>query len=100
MTADIGSILRLDRGPSEFAPRVAAPSGGPSFTDALTSVLREGGQLDRAADARVQALAAGQPVEPHELMMAVEQANMALDLVIEIRNRLMDAYQELIRTQV
>ncbi len=52
------------------------------------------------ANTHVQALAQGKPVEPHELMMAVEQANLALDLLIEVRNRLLEGYQELARTQI
>ena len=68
--------------------------------DTLQTALGEVARLDQVADAHVQALAAGQPADPHEIMLAVEQANMALDLVIEVRNRLLEAYQELSRTQV
>jgi len=100
VTLQVGPILRMDRGATEFAAGSATPLAGPSFADALASAVGEIGRLDRAADAQIQALAAGRPVEPHELMMAVEQANMALDLLIEIRNRVLEAYQELIRTQV
>jgi flagellar hook-basal body complex protein FliE len=78
-----------------------APSRpGTSFMETLQSALGEVQRLDQLADAHVQALAAGRPADPHEIMMAVEQANMALDLVIEVRNRLLEAYQELSRTQV
>lgn len=99
---DVSRALRLDRGPSEFGGGNAAPvkPGAPSFQDALKSTLDEVSRLDQVANTHVQALAEGKPVEPHELMMAVEQANLALDLLIEVRNRLLEGYQELARTQI
>ena len=98
---DVTRALRLDRGPSEFGAANATPlQPGPSFQDALKSTLDEVSRLDQVANVQVQALAQGKPVEPHELMMAVEQANLALDLLIEVRNRLLEGYQELSRTQI
>lgn len=99
---DVNRALRLDRGPGEFGAGNAAPlkPGATSFQDALKNALNEVSRLDHAADAHVQAMAQGKPVEPHELMMAVEQANLALDLLIEVRNRLLEGYQELTRTQI
>lgn len=101
---DVARALRLDRGPSEFGAgglggAVPAP-GGTSFQDTLKNTLDEVARLDKVADQHVQAMAQGKPVEPHELMMAVEQANLALDLLIEVRNRLLEGYQELSRTQI
>jgi flagellar hook-basal body complex protein FliE len=98
---DVTRALRLDRGPSEFGAGNATPlKPGPSFQDALKSTLDEVSRLDQVANVQVQAMAQGKPVEPHELMMAVEQANLALDLLIEVRNRLLEGYQELSRTQI
>jgi flagellar hook-basal body complex protein FliE len=90
-------LLNQPRG--EFA-NPAAPRRGASFMDTLKDYVGEVSRLDKTADAHVQALAAGKPADPHEIMMAVEQANMALDLLIEVRNRLLETYQELTRTQI
>jgi len=100
MNLDVTRALRLDRGPAEFPTVGTALPSGPSFGDTLKNTLGEVARLDKVADAHVQAMAQGQAVEPHQLMMAVEQANMALDLLIEVRNRLMESYQELQRTQI
>lgn len=52
------------------------------------------------ADANVRALAAGQNVPVHEVMISLEQARMDLMLAAEVRNRLVEAYQELTRMQL
>jgi len=52
------------------------------------------------ADRSLRALAAGEAVAPHEVMIAMEQARMNLMLMVEVRNRVVEAYQELARMQL
>ena len=54
----------------------------------------------RAADDRLRSLAAGENVALHDVMITMEQARMDLMLVVEVRNRLLEAYQELTRMQL
>jgi flagellar hook-basal body complex protein FliE len=54
----------------------------------------------READARVRSLAAGEEVALHDVMISMEQARLDLMLVVEVRNRLVEAYQELSRMQL
>lgn len=56
-------------------------------------------QTDRASEL-LSAYAVGEQVSPHELVMAMEQAKMSMQLAVEVRNRLVDAYQELTRLQI
>lgn len=56
-------------------------------------------QTDRASQL-LSAYAVGEKVSPHELVMAMEQAKMSMQLAVEVRNRLVDAYQELTRLQI
>jgi len=58
------------------------------------------GQGLETADANVRALAAGQDIPVHEVMISLERARMDLTLAAEVRNRLVDAYQELTRMQL
>lgn len=75
----------------------AAPAGfGELFSQALEKV---NAQL-LAADAKVGQLVAGERVELHDVMITLEEAKLALSLAVEVRNRLMEAYQELSRMQV
>lgn len=72
---------------------------GASFADTLKSALGEvaGAQSD-ARDA-IDAFVRGEPVEIHDVMAAAEEAGIALDMLIEIRNKLADAYRSVIQMQ-
>ncbi|WP_284620586.1 flagellar hook-basal body complex protein FliE [Aquabacterium humicola] len=52
------------------------------------------------ADRSLQDLASGEPVNLHQVMMTLEDAKLSLQLVLQVRNRLVDAYSELLRMQV
>jgi flagellar hook-basal body complex protein FliE len=54
----------------------------------------------RGADAAVQDLVLGKSDNLHRVMMDVESARLSLDIVIQVRNRVVDAYQELMRMQI
>lgn len=54
----------------------------------------------QSADALLRQVAAGQAVPVHDLMIAMERARLDLTLAAEVRNRLVDAYQELTRMQL
>ena len=70
-----------------------------SFGDVLKEALGEVSQLqDQARDA-IGAFLRGEPVELHEVMAATEEAGIALDLLIEIRNKLTEAYRSVINMQ-
>ena len=45
-------------------------------------------------------LAAGEPVELHDVMIAMEEADLSLRLALQVRNKLVEAYQEIQRMQV
>lgn len=67
-------------------------------------VLRTGAtaltqQTDKASEL-LSAYAVGEDVAPHELVMAMEQAKLSMQLALEVRNKLVDAYQELTRLQI
>jgi flagellar hook-basal body complex protein FliE len=54
----------------------------------------------KAADQAVRNVALGKTDNLHRVMMDIESARMSLDLVVQVRNRVVDAYQELMRMQV
>lgn len=53
-----------------------------------------------AASSALASYAVGEDVSPHEVMLAMEQAKMSLQFAVELRNRLVEAYQEVARMQV
>ena len=83
------------------APRVAP--GGPatgSFGEVLGRALEELSALENRADELTARLARGEPVELHEVIIATEKAQLALELAVQLRNRVVEAYQEIMRMPV
>ena len=80
----------------------AAPSAqqGDDFATTLMDVLREVNSAQNEARAKQEALMTGQSVDIHDVMIAMERASIALNLTIAVRNKLLEAYQEISRTQV
>ncbi|HEY2344245.1 MAG TPA: flagellar hook-basal body complex protein FliE [Xanthomonadaceae bacterium] len=70
----------------------------------FSQVIGEGlAQVDhslKTADLEVREVAAGKDIPIHDVMIALERARMDLTMAVEIRNRLVDGYQELMRMQL
>lgn len=70
----------------------------------FNAVVGQGvGAVDEAlktADQQVRILASGQEIAPHDVMISLEEARMHLMLLSEVRNRVVEAYQELSRMQL
>jgi flagellar hook-basal body complex protein FliE len=71
-----------------------------AFAEALARAVQRADELQRRADAAAAALADGRTDDVHAVMVAMEEANLALQLAIQVRNRLLESYQELVRMQV
>lgn len=85
----------------EGAPRELVDGGEqPSFGGALADALGEVDQLEDAVRNKYQALASGQPVELHDLMSAMGKSEVAFNLLLEVKNRLVDAWDKLSRAVV
>jgi flagellar hook-basal body complex protein FliE len=52
------------------------------------------------ADAKVLALSLGDVKDVHEVTLAMEKANLSLQLTLEIRNKIVEAYQSIMRQQI
>lgn len=88
-------------GAQRARPAQAQPApGGQSFGDLVKTFARDVNDLQFQAGHAVDLMATGQATDVHQVMIAVEEAGIALDLMLEIRNRVLDGYQELIRMQV
>ena len=82
---------------AEGAP--AAP-GQPSFSELVKEFAADVNDMQFTAGRAIDMLVTGKTSDVHQVMVAVEEAGVALDLMIEIRNRVLEGYQELIRMQV
>lgn len=75
------------------------PTGGPSFGDTLKQALGEVSAVQDNATQSVDAFLRGEPIELHQVMAASEEAGIALETLIEVRNKFLDAYRTLINMQ-
>lgn len=79
-------------------PGAAAANGG--FQSLLNEGLEKLEALEQAASDQTKKLISGQPVELHRVVLANEEAGLAFDLMMSVRNKVVDAYQEVMRMQV
>lgn len=84
------------------AAPAAAPArpAAPGFAEALRDGLQGVSRLEHAADAATQSVATGGPAQVHELMVATTKASLGVDLLTQVRNRALEAYQEIMRLPV
>ena len=72
---------------------------GTSFSDTLTKAINQVSDAqDNSADLTTKFLA-GEPVELHQVMAASEEAGIAVEMMIELRNKFTDAYKSLVNMQ-
>jgi flagellar hook-basal body complex protein FliE len=97
--------MRIDASPSittvttePLQPKKA--EGSDDFGRMLMDVLKEVNQGQQEARAKGEAFMTGQPVDIDEMMIAMERASVAMQLTLQVRNKLLEAYQEIARMQV
>ena len=69
----------------------------PSFSDTLQNAFTKVNDMQIHAGEMTKAFATGQTSDIHSVMIAGEQATIALQMTTQIRNKVVDAYQEIMR---
>ena len=96
------------RGVDAIAPRIetgeTAKSGGAAegadFGSVLRRSLTEVSKLQGQADAAVESLVTGQGISLHDTMIALEKADLSFRLMMQVRNKIVQAYREIVNMQV
>ena len=79
----------------------AEPSSeGESFKNVLNDYLKETNEMQNNADASLQKLVTGETDNVHEVMLAMSKADVSFRMMVEVRNKLVEAYQEVMRMPV
>jgi flagellar hook-basal body complex protein FliE len=81
------------------APAAATADSGAAFTDSLGRMLEATNASDQAANSAVGQMLDGTG-DVHEAMIALQQADMMLQLTVQVRNKLVQAYQDIMRMPV
>ncbi len=74
-----------------------APGAGASFRDVMAQSISKVNGLQHAAHSTALRFLQGEPVEVHQVALEQQRAAMAFDLLLEARNKVISAYQEVMR---
>src|SRR5579864_9264051 len=85
----IGSALKNQQPPSEKAP----------FSDLFSEAVGDVSRLEGEAQKAVEGLMTGSGVDVHQAMIATQKASMAFELSLAVRNKAVQAYQQLMGMQ-
>jgi flagellar hook-basal body complex protein FliE len=83
--------------PNPIGVTNAAPAG---FDKLVTGLANEVSAKQAVASEAVNGLLSGQNVSLHQTMIAMEEASISFQLMVEVRNKLLESYQELMRMQI
>lgn len=93
--SNVKSLIPLSLGRKE-----ESGGTGASFGTLLKNSMEEVNQLQSKADRSIEQLVTGESKNLHETMIAMEKANISFRLMMEVRNKIIEAYQEVMRMQV
>src|SRR3989338_3266032 len=75
-------------------------TSGVTFSDFLKSTVQEANDLQKDANHAVEELAVGKTKDIHATMIAIEKADISFRFLMQIRNKVIDAYREIMKMQV
>ncbi len=87
-------------GGNEFARPEKQKGAEIPFKDFLTQAIRDVNNLQQEAEQKIREMTLGNAGSFHEIIIATEKASLALQLLTQIQNKLVDAYQEIMRIQL
>jgi flagellar hook-basal body complex protein FliE len=104
------NVSAIDPALLEAAALAPSPAAAPGMSSASDPVKTFSAWLDGqvkatntdiiAADDAVRRMAVGEPVNLHQVMVNLERAKLQFELVMQVRNKLLDAYQDLMKMQI
>jgi len=85
--------------PDSIRPATASPSGG-GFGDVFASAIQGVEGLGQNASASAQRFLSGEGEELHTTVLATQRAELAFEMFLQVRNKVVSAYQEIMRMQM
>ena len=105
---DVGTIAGVMKGIQggtgtegifDAATSTAANTAGTPFAGMFQTMVQQTSALDKKASQAVTGLLSGQGVEIHDAMIATQKADMAFELALQVRNKAVAAYQQMMSMQ-
>jgi flagellar hook-basal body complex protein FliE len=92
------SSLRILPAEADVSLRPSTPDG-PAFREVLHSAVDDIQQLESQAQAKVAGVLEGNGADVHSALIAVEKADLSFQLMMQVRNKIVSAYEEISRMQ-
>lgn len=96
---DIAKVGEITQGISQ-ASKQGAKAGGASFEDAIKAALQEVSEVQNTAEKAIEDFSKGEVKDIHTVVVAMEKADVSLQTLLQVRSKLLTAYDEIIRMQV
>ncbi|HUI29747.1 MAG TPA: flagellar hook-basal body complex protein FliE [Candidatus Acidoferrales bacterium] len=71
-----------------------------SFQETLEGFIGNVNDLQNSANDAIDKMASGEAADVHEVMVAVEKAKVSFDLLLQVRNKMLDAYKQIMQMQI
>ena len=81
-------------------PSAPAAAGGVSFGSVLAGAIGRVNQVQQAAQSSIDKFLSGEDEEVHKVALATQQSALSFDLFLQVRNKVVSAYQEVMRMQM
>ncbi len=91
--------LRILPADVQYTPPTRTGAGEGSFSDLLDEAVFHVDQLQAEANAKVGSMMGGNTADVHDAMIAVQKADLSFQLMMQVRNKVVQAYQEIERMQ-
>ncbi len=92
-----GAVSPLPLQPAETN---AIAKVGADFSSVIQSTIQQAVKAEAEGDKAIQDLQSGQAKNLHEVMISVEKADISLKMLVQFRNKAMQAYEEVMRMQI
>jgi flagellar hook-basal body complex protein FliE len=99
MVSPVSGIAPVTAG-GIVAPAAAGSSSGAAFQNVFEKAVAGVQDLRQNADQGIERFLAGDGEELHTVVMATQKAELAFELLLQVRNKVVSAYQEIMRMQI
>ncbi len=97
---DINAIQGLGALTSSTSTGKIDQSNSTSFKETLAGFMQDVNSMQNQADQSIEKMATGEITDVHQVMNSVEEAKTAFNMMMEIRNKVMSAYEEVMRMRL
>lgn len=86
--------------PAKKPVQPAQPEGKPSFKNVINNLIKDVDQLQKTAAKATEKLVTGELEDVHQVVVAMQEAQTSFRMLMEVRNKMVEAYREVMKMQV